>query len=535
MNKLVVLLFLSALVACSVTDSESESYSKWNYSGYVLDASNGLGLDGATIIYQDAKGNSDTVTTDEDGSFYVDDLPYGSLTFSFSYTAIDGKDTTKYAPKVITAGSTNESSSMQGIVASVSNVVRLCPLNATITGEFYIRDPISGTPIPVAKVPVQVTHKDSAFINLESDSYSSKTDSLGRFKFTNLPADSGLLLSIAPFTYKGLRYILSSTILPKLPAAQTKDIGRAYLLQDTLIVAKPRIKASNVMDSDMNGYKDISPLTTPYFVFNEELSDKSLGVKMSGDSAFILTPTVNKDTLFLKHDRPLPPSTEYSTTIVAYTKKNSERIELELKDKSAFSTGRGLYAVTSNAWPQNENYKSVFSIEDTLWVKFSEKLSSNVERVQWHFIAKASRTISCNGKAATADAWINKDTLFVQMREKILDTRSSGDSVGMDVTVYAENGLYIEHLLIMTELEVPQSSSSEADTTASSSSEEAPESSEDGASSSSSEPNSSSAESAPSSSASVPTSSSSSAPASSSSNSPASSSSKETSSSSAST
>ena len=107
---------------------------------------------------------------------------------------------------------------------------------------------------------------------------------------------------------------------------------------------------------------------------------------------------------------------------------------------------------------------------DTLWVKFSEKLSKNVDRVQWHFIPKASRTISCNGSFATADAWIKKDTLFVQMREKILDTRSPGDSVGMDITVYAENGLYLEHLLIMTELEVPQSSSSMADTTASSSS-----------------------------------------------------------------
>lgn len=470
MNKLVTLLFLFFLAACSVTDSESDSYSKWDFSGYVLDASNGNGLEGAAIVFQNTSGKSDTVYTESDGSFYIDGLPYGSLSFSISYTGIDGKDTTRYVPKVITLGSTNESSSMQGIVASVSHVVRLSPLTASISGEFYIRDPASGNAIPVAKASVQITHKDSTFINQESDNYHTKTDSLGRFEFSNLPADSGLLLSIAPYTYKGMRFTLPATVLPRLQANSGKDIGRAYLAQDTLIETKPRIKASNVMDGDLNGFKDISPLATPYFVFDEALSDKNLGVTMTGDTGFILTPSVHKDTLFLEHDRPLPANTEFSTTIVAYTKKGGERIEISLDGKSAFSTGRGLYAVTSNAWPQNEKYKSVFSIDDTLWVKFSEKLSKNVDRVQWHFIPKASRTISCNGSFATADAWIKKDTLFVQMREKILDTRSPGDSVGMDITVYAENGLYLEHLLIMTELEVPQSSSSMADTTASSSS-----------------------------------------------------------------
>jgi hypothetical protein len=239
------------------------------------------------------------------------------------------------------------------------------------------------------------------------------------------------------------------------------------------------------MDTDQKGYKNVSPLAVPYFVFNEAITENNLGVSMTGDSAFILTPQVKGDTLFLKHDRPLPASTEFSTTIVAYTKKKNERIEITLDGASAFTTDRGLYAVTSNAWPQNEKYRASFSIDDTLWVKFSEKLSKNVERVQWHFIAKASRTISCNGSFATADAWISKDTLFVQMREKILDARTPGDSVGMDVTVYAESGLYLEHQLIMTELEVPPSSSSVADSTASSSSG-VPESSSSAATASSS-------------------------------------------------
>ena len=470
MNKLVTLLFALFLAACSVTDSESDDYSKWEFSGYVLDASNGKGLEGATISYQVADGKTLTATTDEDGAFFIDRLPYGSISFSFSYTRVNGKDTLHYAPKVRTVGSTNESSSMHGIVASVSNVIRLSPLNAGITGEYYIHDPQTGAALPVQKAKVWITHADTSYINLDEDSFSTKTDSLGKFEFKGLPADSGLLLNIAPYTHNGLRFTLPATVLPRLAAESSKDIGRAYLPQDTSITVPFRIKASNVMDTDQKGYKNVSPLAVPYFVFNEAITANNLGVSMTGDSAFILTPQVKGDTLFLKHDRPLPASTEFSTTIVAYTKKKNERIEITLDGASAFTTDRGLYAVTSNAWPQNEKYRSSFSIDDTLWVKFSEKLSKNVERVQWHFIAKASRTISCNGSFATADAWISKDTLFVQMREKILDARTPGDSVGMDVTVYAESGLYLEHLLIMTELEVPPSSSSVADSTASSSS-----------------------------------------------------------------
>ena len=462
MNKLLALFSLMLLAACSVTDSESSSYSKWEFSGYVLDASTGKGLSGASINYQNSDGETETVTTGDDGEFFIDNLPYGSLSFSFNYTKINDKDTTRYAPKVITVGSTNESSSMHGVVASISNIIRLSPLNAGVSGEFYIRDPYTDVAIPVSKASVWITNEDTNYINLDLKSFSVKTDSLGRFKFSGLPADSGLLLNIAPYTYKDMRFILPATILPRLEANQNKDIGRAYLTNDTLIVAPFRIKASNVMDSTQNGYKNLSTLITPYFVFTEALSEKSLSVTMTGDTAFTLTPTIKGDTLFVKHDKAFPSNAEISTTIVAYTKKNNERIEIKLTDKSAFSTDLGLHAVSSNAWPENENYKSLFSIKDTLWVKFSEELSTNVERVQWHFMSDVSRPIYANGHRANSDAWINKDTLFVQMREKILDTRSEGDSVGMNVTVYAKNGLYIENFILKVELDVPPKSSSSA-------------------------------------------------------------------------
>ena len=48
------------------------------------------------------------------------------------------------------------------------------------------------------------------------------------------------------------------------------------------------------------------------------------------------------------------------------------------------------------------------------------------------------------------------------MLEKILDSRSQGDSVGMNVTVYAKNEMYLKGFTLRTELKVPPSSSSSA-------------------------------------------------------------------------
>ena len=84
------------------------------------------------------------------------------------------------------------------------------------------------------------------------------------------------------------------------------------------------------------------------------------------------------------------------------------------------------------------------------------------------------------------------------MREKILDSRSVGDSVGMNVTIYAKSGMFIDNFILKVELDVPPSSSSSVtDSTASSSSVESSAANSDSvavSSSSTAEASSSSAE-----------------------------------------
>ncbi|MBR2271866.1 MAG: hypothetical protein IJ912_05945 [Fibrobacter sp.] len=470
-----ILLTTSFFSACSVTDSENSEYSKWTFSGMVIDASTGLALEGAIITYLDNDGDIDTAKTDENGNFFISNLPYGSRTFTFNYFSVNKKDTLFYTPKVFDVSSTNESSHMEGVVASASTVIRLSPLNATIKGELYINDPNSGKKVPVSGLSLSLSHIDSSYVNIFPKSFSTKTDSLGKFTFKNLPADTGLVLNVTNYTYKNIRYQFYGVALPKLAAGATRDIGRAYLVQDTLIPQQQKIIASNVMDNNMIGYGSVSTLAKPYYVFAQKIHSSNLTVEVSADSnKLYVKPVVKGDTLFLEHDKAFPAEKKIVVSLTAYEKKSNERIQITFSGDSAFTTDRGLYAVTSNVWPTNSKFKATFGIDDTMWVKFSEELDKNTDRIQWKFCDGVTRTLYGNGFYANAKAWVHKDTLFVKMDEKILLERTQGDSTGLNITVYAKNGLYAEDFELRTELVVPpqSSSSSVTDSTASSSSVE---------------------------------------------------------------
>ena len=82
-------------------------------------------------------------------------------------------------------------------------------------------------------------------------------------------------------------------------------------------------------------------------------------------------------------------------------------------------------------------------------------MAKNTDRIQWNYTNGVDCTIYANGYYANANSWINKDTLFVQMLEDILIERDRGDSVGMNITVYAEDGTYMDAFTLRTELIVP--------------------------------------------------------------------------------
>lgn len=456
-------LALALATSCSVNDSNDEEYSKWVFSGTVIDSENGQGLSEVQISYQGSKGKIKTAETDSDGNFYIKDLPYGSLNFTFNYKKVNKKDTLFYAPKILNVGASGESSRMEGVIANTALIVRLSPLSAKVSGEFFIKDEATEKDIPVIKTKLYIAPQDTEFVNLNPKSFEAKTDSQGKFEFNNLPADTGLSISVEAYSYKGLRYTASNVDLPRLRTGEN-NIGRIFLVRDTTISAEFPIKASNVLDKNHMGLENVSQLETPYFVFNEKISSENMSVTVAADTSdFSVIPSVKEDTLFLNHSEAFPPNARITLKIVAYGKKSGDRIEVELNNQSAFTTSRGIFAVTSNTWPSNEDFKAAFGIEDTIWVKFSKELSSNTDRIQWNAATGIDRTIYGNGYYVNANTWINKDTLFVQMMEDILKNREQGDSVGMNITVYAKDGSYANNIMLRTELIVPDEEDDDED------------------------------------------------------------------------
>lgn len=448
-------LALAFATSCSVNDSNDEEYSKWIFSGTVIDSENGQGLSDVQISYQGSKGKIKTAKTDSEGNFYIKDLPFGSLNFTFNYKKVSKKDTLFYAPKILNVSSSGESSRMEGVVANTALVVRLSPLSANLSGEFYIKDESTGKDFPVVKTKLHIVHQDTEFVNLNADGFDAKTDSLGKFDFSNLPADTGLSISVEAYSYKGLRYTASNIDLPRLRSGKN-DIGRLFLTRDSSITVEIPIKASNVLDKNQMGLENVSQLETPYFVFNEKINSENLSVTVTADTVdFPVIPKVKNDTLFLNHSEAFPPNAKIALKIIAYGKKSGDRIEVELVNTSAFTTSRGIFVVTSNTWPSNEDFKAAFGIEDTIWVKFSKKLSTNTDRIQWNAATGIDRTIYGNGYYTNANTWVHKDTLFIQMLEDVLTNREQGDSVGTNITVYAEDGSYANNIVLRTELIIP--------------------------------------------------------------------------------
>ncbi len=485
---------MAFVTGCSVSDSEGDDYSKWTFSGSVVNGSTGIGLDGATIEYVDDSGKQKTSTTDKSGAFFIDGLPYGQRTFTFSHYDVDDGDTLFYAPKVVTVSSTGESSYMEGVVASSSRVIRLSPLNAGVSGELFIQEEATGVKSPAAKVQLRIVHQDTSFINIAPETFLATTDSLGAFSFKGLPADSGLTLTAESFVYKGKTYRFANKVLPRLRSDAVYDLGRTFLARDTLMESTPVIIASNVMDKNRMGYSNVSPLTTPYYVFSEALSKENLSVSVASDSTVMLTPEVKGDTLFLHHAVPFEAEKGYSVSIVGYT-KSGERLTENLSGDAAFTTGRGMYVVTSNAWASNSSYRATFSVNDTLWIKFSDTLATDRSGVQWSKTPKTKKTVYAGNESPNADAWTKVDTLFVKMFETFDDSLVAGDTIGMNLTVHARNGLYMQGLTILTELtKAPESSSSEVSSSSEASSSSVTSSSSAEASSSSVASSSSKAE-----------------------------------------
>jgi len=463
-NVILLSVILGVIFAgCGANDSDTNEYSKWTFSGYVVDGVENKGLSGAEIAYLDDEGNTQTVFTDSSGAFYIADIAYGTRSFTFSFFEVitSGKtqDTVYYGTRILSAGSTTESSAMEGVVANGSRIVKLFPLNADLEGDLYLIVDDSGIKVPAESVQVSLRYLDTTFVNSNPKRFLAVTDSSGRFTFADLPADSNWVISFAVKKYGSLRYVADSYALPLLLSEQSLDIGRTFMNVDTLVEAESFVVASNVLDDDGLGLKNISPVTEPYFVMAKALDVANLSVSLTyKDTTFLVTPVISGDTLFLRHDLNLPAERTFSVDIYGYTKKTRERVHVLLDSTASFKTGKGLYAIASNTWTTSGKYQASFALYDTLWIRFSETLDSAVGLVQWAEASDADATLYGAGVSKNAEVWIHKDTLFVRPDQRVAVV--SGDTIGFNVTVVSASGLVASNVEVYSKF-APQSFSVE--------------------------------------------------------------------------
>ncbi len=419
------------LIACSGSDNSLSDVPTWSFSGVILDGSSDSALSGAVVDYLDATGVRQSVGTNSRGEFFIGSLPYGQRTFHFSCQKRDALDSlVLFGERVVTASSYNESSSMPGALAGTSRVMRLFPLTGSVGGTAIVQVDGSGAYVPAKSVVVELIYRDTTFLNLKPLTFFSRTDSTGAFKLTGLPADSGLQVYIPRFQQDGRWYSADLVNVPRLISRRLMDIGRQVINSDTASDYVEPIAASNVLDGSGLGLSGIGLGTVPWFRIAFPFDPTRLDVQLrTGTTSIPVVAIVRGDTVFLTHADRLPSDTSLTTEISGLN-STGKKFHVLLDGNRRFKTVKALTAIESNTWSTSSSYHSEANLLDTLWVRFSEKLSTDLGQLQWNK-ASIARTIYGRGLSANAQVWVRAETLFVvpDQRMKLDTTGKMGFSV----------------------------------------------------------------------------------------------------------
>lgn len=423
------------LQACTDADSSVRDVPQWSYSGLVLDGASDSALAGAVVEYLDASGARLSTITDQDGRFKIEGLPYGSQTLRFSCQKQGAEAARQYGTRLIWASSYNESSSMPGAMASSSRVVRLYPLDAGLRGEIYLR--VAGNLVPARNALLSLNYRDTTFVNVGAGPMMARTDSVGRFLFTGLPADSGYSIVVARFQQDG-RWYYPETLAPsRLRSRDTVVMGRTVLESDSSADYREPVLQSNVLDASGAGLTNVPVNTVPWYRIAFPFDATRLDVRLSnGSTALDIVSEVRGDTVLVRPSSRLP-SDALLTMELTGLDNAGVRFHALLDGSRRFRTRKGLTAVESNAWNTSGSFRPEFTNYDTLWVRFSEPLSADLSRFQWN-ASSGARSLYGRGLNVNSKVWVSAETLFVSPDQRAkLDTTGK---VGFNVIALAASG-----------------------------------------------------------------------------------------------
>lgn len=427
------LLQLALLGGCDSGGLNPGDYGAWSFTGYVVDGSTKDPLVGASIEYSDKDGALSKASTDDNGAFIIQGIPFGDHNFKFTYRSDSGG--VKYTSRMAVISDLNESRSVEGVVGSVSMVVALYPLTGSLKGTLSAKLPGSSRIIPAASVGVKLSYTDTSLANSSPIVFDASTDSLGRFSFSGAPLAPGASLIFNSPRIDGLTYALAPVTVGDLFSRKQVDLGALYLAAKDSSNLQDEVR-SNVLSSDGFGLTNIPVDRTLFYVLPSAPKEGSVTVTLSGGIVPNTRVEIRGDTLFIDPLANLSYDTQVTVGIEGLDTAGSQ-FHFVFDGVKQFRTEKGIYALRSNAWGPDRVPFGEFDPNDTLWVEFSAPLDSDAANILW-FPSTADNTISAKGAGSNAYAWVHEDTLFVLPDQRL--AVDYGETMGFKISVLSRDG-----------------------------------------------------------------------------------------------
>ncbi|MDD5673552.1 MAG: carboxypeptidase-like regulatory domain-containing protein [Chitinivibrionales bacterium] len=371
--------------------------------------------------------------------------------------------------------------SVTSATINIENVGVIVPSTTTIAGKTVIIKPTTVWPVATLTVKVSATLKDGTPVsfnfaevtnnNIEAVKSSNVLTSNGA-GLTNVavttapsfvmavPFDSASLgvtmtnpaaVNIS-FTSKGdtitvttpqnLSYNTPYTVTIK---GKTKTSGLSFSVTvgpfTTVVGAFEAIKSSNVLTSDFAGLTNVAVNTVPSFVMAIPFDSASLGVTLviPGTPPTPVNAQISSkaDTIWVHPPQNLNYSGSYA---VVFSGKTKTGLSFNFTSNT-FTTQPDVFAVASNTWDASGNNAVNFPIYGTMWVKFSEPLSTDSSKIVWSAAAGVTSTLIGDKSQATYNSSIriSGDTLFVTPLKSLVNI-NFGDIIGFKVQVATASG-----------------------------------------------------------------------------------------------
>jgi hypothetical protein len=210
------------------------------------------------------------------------------------------------------------------------------------------------------------------------------------------------------------------------------------------VMKKPVISIvkSNVLNDNYEGAINVAEDIEMWYKLSRAPVASSVTAKTDGNNAVV---RVNADTVFVKATYVFNADVNVNVEIHGV---DAEGLKFDLLGNGtnwpAFRTRPALFPVASNTWGVKGKGDPVknFAFYDTMWVKFSQNLSTNLNDITWQNSLNIDGTagndvdvfVTADPKSnPNATAWIKGDTLFV-----LPDNRAAitwNEQVGFGVTV----------------------------------------------------------------------------------------------------